>query len=252
MAPRVLGITGSTSDRRGSSLLGSSRIRSMTRPARREGGHSPNRPEAVRYRVVLPDTSCVSGLSAATRVCRPGRMQVAGPNTWAERNKTRPWGSSSELARRVQGGIDETRADFPRVEWGSSAYVRQKVDGEPDPLVQMWFAGNHSAIGGSYPEAESRLSDIALGWMVEQATSIPYPLLVDGIEPGKPGIGRLRLHPAFDGMQHCEVAGMHLGFRQPSSRMDAGQFARLLSRSRGCTWCWRPAWCSGWYGRPWR
>ena len=31
---------------------------------------------------------------------------------------------------------------------------------------QVWFAGSHSDIGGSYPETESRLSDIALAWMV--------------------------------------------------------------------------------------
>ncbi|MFF8799866.1 MULTISPECIES: DUF2235 domain-containing protein [unclassified Methylobacterium] len=105
--------------------------------------------------------------------------------------------------------IDENRKDFPRVGWGSKDGIRQKVVGEPDPLIQMWFAGNHSDIGGSYPETESRLSDIALGWMVEQATSIPYPLIVDGMAPGKDGFGRLRVHPASDGMQHCEVAGMH-------------------------------------------
>lgn len=105
--------------------------------------------------------------------------------------------------------IDETRADFPRVEWGSRDGIRKKVVGEPDPLIQMWFAGNHSDVGGSYPEAESRLSDIALGWMVGEATRIPGPLIVDGMETGKPGTGRLRLHSASDGMQHCEVAGMH-------------------------------------------
>lgn len=105
--------------------------------------------------------------------------------------------------------IDETRADFPRVKWGSRDGVRKKVVGEPDPLIQMWFAGNHSDIGGSYPEAESRLSDIALGWMVGEAARIPHPLIVDGMEPAKAGTGRLHLHPASDGMQHCEVAGMH-------------------------------------------
>lgn len=104
--------------------------------------------------------------------------------------------------------IDETRADFPPVGWGKKGAVRDKVGDEPEPLIQMWFAGNHSDIGGSYPEAESRLSDIALGWMVEQATSIPDPLRVDGMAPGKEGFGRLRLHPAPNGMQHCEVAGM--------------------------------------------
>jgi uncharacterized protein (DUF2235 family) len=105
--------------------------------------------------------------------------------------------------------IDETRADFPRVEWAKKDATRQRVGDEPDPLIQMWFAGNHSDVGGSYPEVESRLSDIALDWMVEEATTIPYPLLVDGMEPGKKGTGRLHLHPAFDGMLHCEVAGMH-------------------------------------------
>ena len=121
--------------------------------------------------------------------------------------------------------IDETRADFPRVKWGSRDGVRKKVVGEPDPLIQMWFAGNHSDIGGSYPEAESRLSDIALDWMVGQATKIPDPLIVDGMEPGKPGTGRLHLHPAFDGMQHCEVAGMH--------DTIAGLFPAWLSRRLG-------------------
>jgi len=38
----------------------------------------------------------------------------------------------------------------------------------PPKMVQMWFAGNHSDIGGSYPEAESRLSDNALAWMIAQ------------------------------------------------------------------------------------
>ncbi|WP_419951627.1 DUF2235 domain-containing protein [Methylobacterium sp.] len=104
--------------------------------------------------------------------------------------------------------LDETRADFPRVEWGSRDGVRKKVGDEPEPLVQMWFAGNHSDVGGSYPEAESRLSDIALEWMVQEATSIPGPLVIDGKRSWQDGTGRLRLHPAHDGMQHCEVVGM--------------------------------------------
>ena len=33
------------------------------------------------------------------------------------------------------------------------------------------FAGNHADIGGSYPEDECRLSDIALGWMVDFVTN---------------------------------------------------------------------------------
>jgi hypothetical protein len=37
----------------------------------------------------------------------------------------------------------------------------------------MWFAGNHSDVGGSYPENETRLSDISLGWMAHAAQTFP-------------------------------------------------------------------------------
>jgi hypothetical protein len=63
--------------------------------------------------------------------------------------------------------------------------------------VQLWFAGNHSDIGGSYPEDESRLSDIALAWMVGEAQAVPHPIKVDG--------SKLNLFPRAGGGQHCEV-----------------------------------------------
>lgn len=102
---------------------------------------------------------------------------------------------------RSANAIDETRADFDRVGWGSQHGVRAKVGDEPDPLIQLWFAGNHSDVGGSYAEVESRLSDIALDWMIEQAKSIPNPLLIEE--------QYLLRHPSADGVQHCEIAGMH-------------------------------------------
>jgi hypothetical protein len=57
--------------------------------------------------------------------------------------------------------IDECRSSFERVEWGSK--------GSTTDLEQIWFAGNHADIGGGYPENESRLSDIALLWMLDKA-----------------------------------------------------------------------------------
>lgn len=93
--------------------------------------------------------------------------------------------------------IDESRATFARVEWG------RKIDQTSKPadwLVQMWFAGNHSDIGGSYAETESRLSDIALEWMVGQASEVPHPLIVDK--------SKLHLFPDPLGMQHCEIVGL--------------------------------------------
>ena len=96
--------------------------------------------------------------------------------------------------------IDEKRADFARVPWGFKSAVDSLVPGEPPRLIQLWFAGNHSDVGGSYPEDESRLSDISLQWMVEQATEIPHPLILDR--------SRLHIYPSAAGMQHCEVASL--------------------------------------------
>src|ERR1700722_574199 len=55
------------------------------------------------------------------------------------------------------------------------AFFRQNLFGTPsDPqqnIRELWFAGVHSDVGGSYPEAESQLSKIALQWMVCEAES---------------------------------------------------------------------------------
>lgn len=65
--------------------------------------------------------------------------------------------------------IDEDRRRFPRVGWGVPADVTwNEKRGKMDWLKQIWFAGNHSDIGGSYPEDEARLSDVALAWMIAE------------------------------------------------------------------------------------
>jgi uncharacterized protein (DUF2235 family) len=115
---------------------------------------------------------------------------------------------------RSANAIDENRKDFQRVAWGGVEKDAEVREG-PERLIQLWFAGNHSDIGGSYPEVESRLSDNALGWMIEQATAIPHPLKLGPACAGgtkMPGTGDrgtgLDLYPRPDGVQHCEIAGM--------------------------------------------
>ena len=92
--------------------------------------------------------------------------------------------------------IDEARRSFPRVPWGMTSTARQMAGRDPPWLAQVWFAGCHSDIGGSYPERESRLSDIALDWMVEELRACM---------PGV-AINEDRLHRAPDplGIQHDE------------------------------------------------
>jgi T6SS, Phospholipase effector Tle1-like, catalytic domain len=115
---------------------------------------------------------------------------------------------------RAANAIDETRKDFDRVGWGGSEEGAPHIPGH-ERLIQLWFAGNHSDIGGSYPEPESRLSDIALAWMCEEAITVP-----DGLQMGPVRVNATKLantgdmsptlnaFPAANGVQHCEIAGM--------------------------------------------
>src|ERR1019366_4681114 len=94
---------------------------------------------------------------------------------------------------------DENRRNFARVIFGGSHTVRQPEPGEPEPFEQVWFAGNHSDIGGSYPENESRLSDISLKWILDfVANDVPEDKRITYNRE------RLRLSPSCDGMMHDE------------------------------------------------
>jgi hypothetical protein len=106
---------------------------------------------------------------------------------------------------RSANAIDERRKDFDRVTWGQKSSTQ---------LSQAWFAGNHSDIGGSYPETESRLSDIALQWMLEEILKLEHPIKFGPItvngeamagtgDTGTP----LHLYPDATSTQHSEISG---------------------------------------------
>jgi len=65
--------------------------------------------------------------------------------------------------------IDERRCYFRNNLWGPPL--------EKQDIKQVWFAGVHSDIGGSYAYSESGLSPITLEWMLFEARS--FGLLVD-------------------------------------------------------------------------
>jgi uncharacterized protein (DUF2235 family) len=101
--------------------------------------------------------------------------------------------------------IDEYRRDFVRVPWGGSGIVPNGDIAGVTRFRQVWFAGNHADIGGSYPENESRLSDIALKWMVDFINKeIPD-------EGARVAINEdfLNLNPSYDGMMHDELMVGH-------------------------------------------
>jgi uncharacterized protein (DUF2235 family) len=59
--------------------------------------------------------------------------------------------------------IDERRIFFRQLHWISSPSQDCK---------EVWFPGVHSDVGGGYPEKESGLSKIALGWMIHEACAL--------------------------------------------------------------------------------
>ena len=83
--------------------------------------------------------------------------------------------------------IDERRCYFRNNLWGPA------LTGQT--MKQVWFAGAHSDVGGSYLEAESGLSQMALEWMLCEAVSLG--LLVDPARADH-ALGRTEPPPSFD------------------------------------------------------
>lgn len=78
------------------------------------------------------------------------------PFTTATRNPDFTW-------VRHAMSIDERRAFFRQNLFGPPKNPEQQ------DVKEIWFAGVHSDVGGSYPEPESQLSKIALCWMMSEA-----------------------------------------------------------------------------------
>jgi hypothetical protein len=91
------------------------------------------------------------------------------------------------------------------------AFFRQNLIHEPTPagqnLRQVWFAGVHSDVGGSYAEAESGLSKITLRWMLCEAQSAGLRLnpqkvidVLGGEAPYVPPDPKGQLHKSLHGV----------------------------------------------------
>ncbi|MBP1851137.1 DUF2235 domain-containing protein [Rhizobium halophytocola] len=133
---------------------------------------------------------------------------------------------SDVLHARHALSIDEQRKDFDRVPWGSAAEAAKASGRSPEWLKQVWFAGCHSDIGGSYPEPESRLSDISLQWMIDELREcVPGIQIRDEI---------VVTSPDHAGLQHSEIYMIEslrmkwpVAFRQPG---DATLHPTVLAR----------------------
>ena len=153
----------------------------------------------------------------------------------------------TKLSNKVQHGfhamaVDELRADFPVTAWDSRAGVKQ-----------VWFVGAHADVGGGYTAQESRLSDIALEWMMKQLAEVgvrlatpltykPEPLIAPAIhQPWSKGAVRAAATLATAGHEHghdsrqraaavaggCELSAASAG----RSRGEPGQVESRTVRS---------------------
>jgi uncharacterized protein (DUF2235 family) len=93
------------------------------------------------------------------------------------------WPSTEELAFTLANpsvkcfrqalAIDERRSMYrPKIWREPQIFAHNRFNGtgtEPQDIRQVWFAGVHGDIGGSYPEASGALSKYPLLWMIDEA-----------------------------------------------------------------------------------
>lgn len=105
--------------------------------------------------------------------------------------------------------IDEQRSAFRPTLW----HQQPGADREGQELKQVWFAGVHCDVGGSYKEAG--LSDVALLWMVDQARRYGLEFDTDLLGAAGPKVMKpqesidFRVWPDGAGLLHNSRTGMY-------------------------------------------
>ena len=102
-----------------------------------------------------------------SRVCKVhflGLWDTVSSIGWVYSPMTLQGTSNNESVTNVRHAIsiDERRAFFRQNLWGTRFEKQQDIR-------QVWFAGVHSDVGGSYLEEVSNLSNISLEWMIVEA-----------------------------------------------------------------------------------
>ena len=103
--------------------------------------------------------------------------------------------------------IDERRESFEPTLWTETPDNRHRIR-------QVWFAGVHSDIGGGYEDRHH--SDIALKWMVDQATQRGLKLRTDWVDTYAPDV-RKKIHDSA-----YKIFGLTVGAEERRAPVTAG------------------------------
>jgi uncharacterized protein (DUF2235 family) len=79
--------------------------------------------------------------------------------------------------------IDERRCFYVDNLWGPSLAKEHTPDLEAEQdILQVWFAGVHSDVGGSYPQQESALANRALQWILGEAIAAGIKVVPERVD----------------------------------------------------------------------
>ncbi|MGI9493848.1 MAG: DUF2235 domain-containing protein, partial [Geminicoccaceae bacterium] len=130
---------------------------------------------------------------------------------------------SDDVARGRQAlAIDDERHSFHPLLWNEA---NTRKDGTPHDIKQVWFAGMHSNVGGSYPE--DQLAHISLAWMIDEVKEAPDR---PGLKIPKDAIANIRMQAAPLGKMYDSRRGVAKYYRYKPRDITA------LSNQKGKDW----------------
>lgn len=149
-------------------------IRLMKKVAAKSSGQGlapgQNFPLAEEFKKTFSRPSCSTCIGWCPHECRPyfvGLWDTVSSVGWVYNAVRFPFTNANSNPQynivRHAMSIDERRSFFRQNSF------REPLDKEKQSVLEVWFAGVHSDVGGSYLEPESQLSKISLRWMLEEA-----------------------------------------------------------------------------------
>jgi len=175
-------------------------------------------PDATDHAVLDSEASRFKSL--LSRPCRVAFMGVwdtvkAYGWTWPQSFPALRHNPSVEMVRHA-AALDERRAVFQVTGWGDR---RRAVDGGPEPIKEVWFAGDHSDVGGGQSGGNSALADAALAWMLGEATAAGLKL--DGHHGTRREVKEIVVNSTLAPQaQHHDLRGAHWYWGIPIPRAD--------------------------------